>query len=103
MEKQISREEILHRLKSVEHPEIAVSLIDLGMILDVAIEQNTVKIAIALPMINIPQAVTDAIVQSIYHPIRELGLEIKPEYFEMTPDVRDQFFTAARANWKGSI
>ncbi len=103
MEKQITREEILDQLKSVEHPEIAASLVDLGMILDVVVKQNTAKIAIALPMINIPQTVTNAILHSINGSIQKLGLEIKPEFFEMTPDVRDNFFTTARANWKGAI
>ncbi len=36
--KPITREEILDRLKKVEHLEIAVSLVDLGMILDVAVD-----------------------------------------------------------------
>jgi len=103
MEKQVTREEVLNRLKSVEHPEIAVSIVDLGMILDVTVTDNTAKVAIALPMLNIPQVVANAILQSIYEPIRDLGLQMKPVFFEMTPEVRDNFFTTARANWKGSI
>lgn len=101
--KPITREEILDRLKKVEHPEIAVSLVDLGMILDVAVDQNTARVAIALPMMNIPIAVRDAVLNSISGPIRELGFDMQVEYFEMPPEVRDNFIAAARANWKGSI
>lgn len=103
MGKAITREEVLERLKTVEHPEIAVSLVDLGMILDVAVQGNKVKVAIALPMMNIPAAVTEAIVNSISGPMREMGLETEAEYFEMAPEVRDNFFAAAQSNWKGAI
>lgn len=101
--KPITREKILDRLKTLEHPEISVSLIDLGMILDVAVDQDTARVAIALPMMNIPIAVRDAVLNSISGPIRELGLEMQVEYFEMPPEARDNFFAAARANWKGAI
>lgn len=103
MSKPVTREDILDRLKSVEHPEIAVSLIDLGMILDVAVDQNTARVAIALPMMNIPIVVRDAILNNISEQIRELGLEIQAEYFEMPAEAREKFFSAARANWKGTI
>jgi len=101
--KPITREEILERLKKVEHPEIAVSLVDLGMILDVAVDKYIAKVAIALPMMNIPFAVRDAIENTISKSLQDMGLEIQADYFEMTPEVRDNFFITARANWKGSI
>ena len=103
MNKAVTREEVFERLKTVEHPEIALSLVDLGMVLDVAVRENKVKVAIALPMLNIPKAVSDAVVNSISAPLQEMGLEMQAEYFEMTPDVRDNFFAAAQSNWKGAI
>ena len=103
MEGQVTREIVIKHLKNVEHPEIALSLFDLGMILDVMIEQNTAKVAIALPMLNIPQAIANAILQSIHQSIKTLGLQLKPVFFEMTPEMRDNFFRAAKANWKGTI
>ncbi len=99
----MNREQVLEKLKTVEHPEIAVSLVDLGMIFDVALEGNTAKLALAFPMANIPQAVVDAIVSEAAGALKEFGLEIKTEFFEMTPEARENFFTLARANWKGSI
>ena len=103
MEKQYTREEILERMKTVEHPEISKSLIELGMIMDVGVEQNKVNVAIALPMLNIPDIVRDAIVSSIAGPLHEMGLEIKPIYFEMSSEDRQKFFTVAKENWKGPI
>ena len=99
----VTREHVLEHLKKVEHPEIAVSVIDLGMILDVAVEDKTARVAIALPMLNIPAIVRDAIAENIAASIQELGLEMQAEYFQMTEEIKEQFFAAARANWKGSI
>lgn len=103
MDKQVTREMVLDLLKKTEHPEIAVSLVDLGMILDVAVQGKTAKVAVALPMMNIPTAVREAIFNNIAGALQELGLETEAEYFEMAPEVRDNFFAASQANWKGSI
>ena len=96
-------DQVLELLKQVEHPEIAVNLVDLGMIMDVGIEGNLVTVALALPMLGIPEAVRAAIVQVIQQALAAKGLELKVHYFEMDPETRDRFFAAARANWKGSI
>ena len=90
-------------LEGTEHPEIAVSLVELGMIHDVVVEDGTAQVVIALPMLNIPEAVRDAILRSIFGPVLQLGLNLRPSFVEMAPDVRTQFFEAAKANWKGSI
>ena len=99
----MTRKDVWERLKTVEHPEIAASLIDLGMILDVTVDGNTAKLALAFPMNNIPQAVVDAVVNSISEAVKDLGLEIKTELFEMSPEARENFLAQARANWKGPI
>lgn len=103
MNEAITREKVLEKLKTVEHPEIAVSLVDLGMILDVAVEGNTAKLALAFPMANIPQVVVDAVVNSTASILKEFGLEMQTDFFEMTPEARENFFIQARANWKGSM
>ncbi len=99
----MTREDVWEKLKTVEHPEIAVSLIDLGMILDVAVDGNTAELALAFPMKDIPQAVVDAVLNSASEVLKDLGLEIKTTFFEMSPEARENFLTQARTNWKGSI
>ena len=103
MEKTYSNDEIMDIISKIEHPEIAVTLTELGMILDAAVSGNTVNVAMALPMMGIPDVVRNALVQSIQEPLAKLGLEMSVQFFEMTPEVRDKFFTLSRANWKGSI
>ncbi len=103
MGKEITREDVLKAIEKVEHPEIAVTLMDLGMIIDAAVEGDTAKVAMALPMFGIPAAVQNALVESIRGPIEALGLQLNVQFFEMTPEARDNFFALSQANWKGSI
>ena len=103
MQKSITREDVMKAIEMVEHPEISKTILELGMILDVAVREKNAKIAMALPMLGIPKAVRDILVESIRHPIENLGLQINVEYFEMTQEVKDNFFATARTNWKGSI
>jgi metal-sulfur cluster biosynthetic enzyme len=99
----ITREDVLNAIEKVEHPEIAATLTELGMILDVAVNGNVANVAMALPMMGIPEAVRNALVFSIQKPVEELGLQMQVQFFEMTPEVRDNFFAISQARWKGSI
>jgi metal-sulfur cluster biosynthetic enzyme len=100
---QITRETILSILDQVEHPEIACSLVELGMILDVSLKGKTARIAMSLPRQNIPADVLNAINNVITKALAGQGLDIRTEYFDMIPESRERFFNLARANWKGSI
>jgi metal-sulfur cluster biosynthetic enzyme len=100
--KPISREYIFECLSAVQHPEIGLSLVHLGMILDVAVEEEKARIAIALPTQEIPSVVKGAIEQSISQALQKLKLRTQVEYFLMLPEVRDNFFKLARENWRAS-
>jgi|GEM_PF-1809178 len=103
MNENITREKILDLLDTVEHPEIACSLPELGMILDVALEGDLVHVAIALPMPNIMDSVRLKIEQDIADKFQVLNLELQAEYFPMLPEVREKFFSLARTKWKGTV
>ena len=99
----ITRETVLSALQKIEHPEISLSLADLGMIIDVALGGKTVRVALALPKLDIPAAVYEALTNRVKESLQKTGLDIQPEYFEMTSKNRERFFTLARANWKGAL
>ena len=103
MDKVVTREDVLKAIEPIEHPEIAATLMDLGMILDVAVNGNQANVAMALPLLGIPEAVRVALVESLQSPIEALGLILNVDFFEMTPEARDRFFAISKANWKGSI
>jgi len=99
----VSRDKLMATLKEIEHPEIAATLMKLGMILDAAVKNDEAVVAMALPMMGIPEAVRNALVESIRVPVEKMGLTLSVQFFEMTPEAREQFFEMSQANWKGSI
>ena len=103
MKNSISRDTVLSILEKIEHPEISLSLNGLGMIIDVAVDNNLVRVAIALPKMDIPAAVYKAITDLVVNALQKPGITIHPEYFEMTVENRECFFALAKANWKGSV
>ncbi len=100
MKETITREIVLSILEKIEHPEIALSLAELGMIIDAAVDDNKVRVAIALPKMDIPAAVYKAITDCVVNAIQKPGITVQPEYFEMTAENRERFFRLANANWK---
>ncbi|MBN1408704.1 MAG: DUF59 domain-containing protein [Calditrichaceae bacterium] len=102
MKDSISRNTVLSILEKIEHPEIALSLSELGMIIDAAVEHDQVHVAIAVPKIEIPTAVYKAITDLIVNALQKPGITVRPQFFEMTVENRERFFALAKANWKSS-
>ena len=50
----ISKEQVLEALKKVEDPELHKSLVDLGMVQDIEIAGDAVRVTIALTMAGCP-------------------------------------------------
>ncbi len=99
----MTREEVYQAIEKVEHPEIAATLVELGMILDISVQGQTATVAMALPTLGIPEMVQVALSDSLRQPIENLGLKMEVEFFEMTDQAKNNFFQVAQARWKGSI
>lgn len=102
MNQQVTRDKIFKALGTIEHPEIDETLMNLGMILDVALDKNDVKVAVALPIFNISNTVKDILVKKINNPIQSMGLKPDIQFFEMTPELREKYIITAKKKWKGS-
>lgn len=98
-----NRNGIIEILKGIEHPEIAVNLVDLGMIMDVGLEDENVNIALGFPVSSVPQQVRDTLINKITPIMKNLGLETKFHYFEMHEEDKKIFFRLAKSNWKRSL
>jgi len=103
MANNITADDVMNAIRQVEHPEIAVTLIDLGMIKNIAIDNGTAEVTIAIPVLGIPDTVKIALAQSIQEPIESLGVELSVDFAEMTEEARDRFLKLSRENWKGAI
>jgi metal-sulfur cluster biosynthetic enzyme len=101
MEK-ITLEVIEQTIKNVEHPEIANTLGELGMIRDVTFEEETgvVKFTLVLPMMGIPVQIRDMILNSISTALKGKAKKLGVNLAEMTEEERAHFFELSQKNWK---
>ena len=104
MNEKVSQDDINQVIQQVEHPAIASSLIDLGMVRDVnySREDNTVSLTLVLPIMGIPQNVRDYMVNNLYQAIKTTGSELtNVELAEMTDGERQVFLAKEKENWRG--
>jgi len=95
------KNEVEEVLKEIEHPEIAYTLFDLGMIENVKLENNVVKLTLKVPMLGVP--ILDYLIASIKESIKEKfpGLEVDIDVAEMNIEERERFMRMAREAWRG--
>ncbi len=98
----VTQEEIEKLMKSVEHPEIANTLDELGMLRDIKLDENTgaVSFTLVLPMMNIPVQIRDMMLNSLGVALKGKATKMSVELAEMNNDERDKFFSLSKVNWK---
>ena len=98
-----SEQEIRQALAQVKHPEIAFTLLELGMLKDIIVEGNKVTLTLTLPFMGIPIQVKDYLINSIHHALTKLdaSLEVNLNLAEMSEDERTKFFRMAMERWIG--
>ena len=64
-------QQIILELEKIKHPTINYSLIKLGIIADVKLNENKVFVVFAFPFAKIP--IADEIIQSVKHRVRSLS------------------------------
>jgi len=95
----MTKEIVLNTLSKVEHPAIRYSLIKLGIVSDVELAGNKVKVIFAFPFPNIP--IADFLIQSVAKPIKHLGLEFEYTTRVMNDEERNLFLQLETEAWKG--
>ncbi len=93
-----TKKEIEDALSKVMHPEIDNSLIKLGMIKDIKVEDDEVSVTLNLPFLNVP--IKDLLISLIKEPIEKSGKKAKIEITEMNEEERMKFMQLAREGWK---
>jgi thioredoxin 1 len=99
----ISEQEIRRALEEVSHPEIARTLVDLGMLKDITVEGSKVRLTLALPLMGIPAQVKDYLLNSIRQALANLDASLKTEInlADMNPEERAKFLAMAQEGWIG--
>jgi len=95
----ISKEAIHQAVAKVRHPEIDRSLVELGMIKDIAVGDDKVSLTMAVPFLGIP--IKDYLVHSVQEAVTNLGVEIEVKLTEMNKEERDAFMAMAQEGWIG--
>ena len=96
----MDEQKVIQALSQVEHPEINSSLVDLGMVKDIQVDEDEVSLKLVLPIMGIPPAIRDYIINDLQQAVADQGGELKVTLAEMTPEERQAFFKMEQQNWR---
>ena len=94
------KEIVEQTLKKIEHPEIARTLYELGMIEDVRFENKKISLALKLPFKEIPikEFLIEDIKRTLKEKIPDIIVEINLK--EMDQEGKLKFIKMAREGWR---
>jgi metal-sulfur cluster biosynthetic enzyme len=97
----ISLHDVQEEIGKVTHPAINRTLVDLGMIKDISLRGNEVRLKLVLPILNIPESVKDYLVNSLREAVAALSVQLKVEISQMNEEERQAFLAMEQESWKG--
>ena len=101
MAKNISKEDVQKAIGQVMHPEISCTLVDLGMVKDIALEDDEVTLTLVLPFLGIPASIKDYLLNSLRQAVIKLGAKVEVKIAEMNQEERLAFLAMEQKGWKG--
>jgi len=101
MARSILERDIHQAIGQVMHPEINRTLLELGMVKDVALNDDEVTLTLVLPFLGIPISVKDYLVSSLRQAVTKLGAKVEIRTEEMNQEERLAFLSMEQENWKG--
>ena len=101
MTENISEKEVHQAVGRVMHPAISRTLVELGMVKDINLENGKVTLMLVLPILGIPASIKDFLVNSLHQAIVGLGLEAEVRIAEMNEKERQAFLAMEQESWKG--
>ena len=101
MAKNISEEDVHQAIGQVMHPEISRTLVELGMVKDIALKDDEVTLTLALPFLGIPASIKDYLVNSLRQAVGKLGVNVEVRIAEMNEEERLAFLAMEQEGWKG--
>jgi metal-sulfur cluster biosynthetic enzyme len=98
-----TNQNIIDALESVEHPSIAATLLNLGILRDLAVaDDQKVMLTLALPFPNIPDNIRDYMVTSRAAAAQSGGGQLlEVNLALMNDEERQNFLTTEQQNWRG--
>jgi len=87
-------------IADVTHPEIDATLVELGMIDDVRLEDG-ITIDLAIPMTGIPDQIKQMLAHSLADALDSVDAELTVQFVLMDEQARERFFEMKEDNWSG--
>ena len=102
MTQKTTRKSVMQLVSQIEHPEIARSLVQLGMIHSAEYNAETKEVTVTLlfPVAEVPESVRNYIISSIYQALHAQGLGLKVFLGIMDDRTRQKFMMQSQAYWK---
>ena len=97
----ISEENIRKAIAGIKHPAIDHTLLELGMVKAINIENDKATITLAFPFANIP--IEDYLINSVREPIKKLGVKVEMRVTVMNQEELQNFLAMEQEFWKGAI
>jgi len=101
MAKNISEEDVRQAIGQVMHPEISRTLVELGMVKDIAVKDDEVSLTLVLPLLGIPASIKDYLVNSLRQAVMKLGAKAEIKIAEMNREERLVFLAMEQEGWRG--
>jgi len=95
----MDEEKIREVLSEVKHPAIDCSLIELGIVKDIKLEGNEVKVTMAFPFPDIP--IKDQLIKSVKDPLEKMNLNVEVKTVVMNKEELQNFLKKEEENWIG--
>jgi metal-sulfur cluster biosynthetic enzyme len=100
MAKGKSEEDIRQVVAEIKHPAIDRTLVDLGIVKEIAVKGNKVLVTMALPFPGIPAQVRDYLVNSVVEQIKKMNVEVEVELTIMNQEELQAFLAMEQESWK---
>ena len=101
MAKNISEEDVHQAIGQVMHPEISRTLVELGMVKEIALQGDEVTLTLVLPLLGIPTSIKDYLVNSLRQAVMKLGAKAEIKIAEMNQEERLAFLAMEQEGWRG--
>ena len=101
MNKKISEEKLYRTVGQEVHPGISRTLVELGMVKNVTLENDKAIINLTLPILSVPAFIKGQLVNSLTKVAGGLGAEVEVRITEMKQEERQAFLAMEKESWKG--
>ena len=94
---------VIQSLENIQHPAIATSLINLGILQDIDFDEENKKVTATFvwPFANIP--IRDKIIDSVRAPLKQMGLDLEFKERVMNEEEKEKFLELEKRYWRGGV